>query len=137
VFSVTVCTADKQAIFAHPGHARLVFDSILHGRLTLRTECYAVCLMPDHVHLLVAPRGCDLVWALQQWKSWTTRRLHALGWRGPAWQRSFYDHALRGQEDVKAAALYIVSNPVRRGLVAHWKDYPYGWCQGHSPPPRL
>jgi REP element-mobilizing transposase RayT len=133
VFSVTLSIADKEPIFARRLHARPVFDSIFQGPLSLRTQCYAACLMPDHLHLLVRPRACDLVWALQQWKSWTTRCVHALGWIGPVWQRSFYDHALRAEEDLKAAALYIVNNPVRSGLVGDWRSYAYSWCWGESP----
>ena len=100
-FAVTICTVNKQPIFGNDRYARPVFDSILDGPLAVRTRCYAACLMPDHLHLVVAPQECDLVWALQQWKSWTTRRLHALGWRGPVWQRSFYDHVLRSDEDLE------------------------------------
>ncbi len=40
------------------------------------------------------------------------------------WQRSFFDHALRQDEDMKRAVLYILGNPVRKGLVQHFHDYP-------------
>ncbi len=41
------------------------------------------------------------------------------------WQRSFFDHALRDEESLEAVARYIVSNPVRAGLVEDWRDYPF------------
>jgi hypothetical protein len=53
--------------------------------------------------------------------------MHRLGWQGPVWQRSFHDHALRSGEDPAQAALYVVNNAVRRGLVDEWQQYPYAW----------
>ena len=41
------------------------------------------------------------------------------------WQKGYYDHALRLDEDVCDAALYIFANPVRAGLVAEVTDYPF------------
>jgi hypothetical protein len=40
------------------------------------------------------------------------------------WQRSFYDRALRDREDVFSAAMSILGNPVRAGLVKDFHDYP-------------
>ncbi len=44
--------------------------------------------------------------------------------QGALWQKSFYNHALRKNEDVRAIARYIVSNPLRAGLVENIGDYP-------------
>jgi putative transposase len=46
---------------------------------------------------------------------------------GACWQRGFYDHALRKEEDAEKAAQYMVNNTVRKGLVNSWRDYPYSW----------
>jgi len=43
------------------------------------------------------------------------------------WQRGFYDHALRKEEDVQKVAEYIVNNPVRMGLVEDWRNYRFSW----------
>jgi putative transposase len=129
-FSITIRTADKEPIFASECYARPIFDAVFQAPFALRTDCHAACLVPDHIHMLLAPREYDLVCALQHWKAWTTRHLHVLGRLGGIWQRSFYDHALRPGEGLTACTLYIVNNPVRRGLVSHWADYPYAWCRG-------
>jgi len=39
------------------------------------------------------------------------------------WQRGFYDHVLRREEDILVHLRYIAENPVRRGLVDDWRDY--------------
>jgi REP-associated tyrosine transposase len=60
-------------------------------------------IMPDYVHFfcrpeLGAPRLSEFIGA---WKSWTSRKIHALGapWSATAatalWQREFFDHVLR------------------------------------------
>jgi hypothetical protein len=40
-------------------------------------------------------------------------------------QRSFYDHLIRKEEDLRQIAEYILNNPVRKGLVQRCEDYPY------------
>jgi len=37
---------------------------------------------------------------------------------------SFHYHALRNEESIKAAARYIIANPLRAGLVQRIEDYP-------------
>lgn len=41
------------------------------------------------------------------------------------WQKSYYDHVLRQEEDLQAVARYIWANPVRANLVQNTNDYPY------------
>jgi len=85
--------------------------------------------MPDHLHLLVIAKQTNIIDLLDRWKSFTTNLLHGIGLRGPVWQRSFHDHALRREEAMRQVAEYIINNPVRRGLVAEWQDYPYSWAE--------
>jgi len=41
------------------------------------------------------------------------------------WQKNFYDHILRRDEDVAKQVRYILENPVRKGLINNWKGYPF------------
>jgi len=41
------------------------------------------------------------------------------------WQKSFYDHVLRQDEDVQHTVNYILGNPVRNQMVEQARDYPY------------
>jgi putative transposase len=87
----------------------------------------AVCVMPDHIHLLLAPVKENLIDLIGRWKSHTTHLIQVQERIGKLWQRSFYDHGLRKDEDLIKAAEYIVSNPVRKNLVGGWRDYSYSW----------
>jgi len=44
---------------------------------------------------------------------------------GHVWARAFHDRALRKEENIHAAARYVVLNPVRARLVTRLRDYPY------------
>jgi hypothetical protein len=81
--------------------------------------------MPDHLHALVVGRNdaADLIRFVQHFKQVTAfdfKRKSGLR----LWQQSFYDRALRVEEDLADVAAYILANPVRAGLAAQPDDYP-------------
>ncbi len=83
-------------------------------------------LMPDHLHWLVTVDSIDLSEVVRVFKGKTGFVLNKrLTRQGAFWQRGFYDHAIRKEEDIRAAARYIVANPLRAGLVEHISDYPH------------
>ncbi|MEZ6188731.1 MAG: transposase [Planctomycetota bacterium] len=87
-------------------------------------DVFVGCVMPDHVHAIVAARpGSSVVRWVQAYKSLVARDARAFGVRG-LWQRRFHDRAIRQEEGVLAAALYVLDNPVRRRLVGTWQDWP-------------
>jgi len=124
-FSITICTHKNIPLLKEYG--KLIFQSIMEGPLSKESDIVAVCVMPDHVHLLLAPISENLVDLIGRWKSYTTHLIEMKGYIGKVWQRSFYDHALRKEEDLMKVAEYIVCNPLRKGLVIDWEEYPYSW----------
>jgi len=85
---------------------------------------YAFCLMPDHAHLLLeATAAFPVPSFVGRWKSLCYRARRR---RNPDvfWQRSFFDRAVRSGEDLRQVALYILNNPVRKGLVEDFRSYP-------------
>ncbi len=48
-----------------------------------------------------------------------------MGCNGPIWQKSYFDRAIRKDEDLRTIARYIIANPLRAGLVAHIGEYPH------------
>jgi REP element-mobilizing transposase RayT len=53
--------------------------------------------------------------------------------RGAVWQEESFDHVLRSSEGLDAKIDYILQNPVRRGLVADWRQYRWTWQRPDSP----
>jgi putative transposase len=127
VFSLTICTRDRQPLFLNLTWAKIVLDSLKTGPFGQKTKRYAYCLMPDHLHILIACCDGNLVDLVNRWKSYTANLLRKNRAKGPCWQRGFYDHALRREEDIQRTAEYIVNNPVRAGLVEKSNDYPFLW----------
>ena len=91
----------------------------------------AYCVMPDHVHVLVAGDG-----ALDSsLTAFSHRFKQALGYRfkratgKPLWHRSYYDHVVRTGEPVLSHVAYIVANPVVAGLVDAPEDWPHSGPQ--------
>ncbi len=94
----------------------------------LGCKVYAACLMPDHVHLLVAPSGkgesiSDIVKRIKGNLCAAIRNQFGENLR---WQASFYDHVLRqGEkqaEEFDAIVGYIYANPEQAGL---GEGYPF------------
>ena len=68
---------------------------------------------------------CDIVTFTGQFKNLAQREAWRLGVTGAFWQLSFWDHFLRGDERLELVIEYVLNNPVRSGLVARWRDYPF------------
>jgi putative transposase len=87
---------------------------------------WAYCLMPDHVHLLVAGETptADFRRFIKRLKQ-ASGQAHAHRMRQRLWQEGYYDRVLRPDDDPKAAARYIIANPVRAGLVRTALEYAY------------
>ena len=82
--------------------------------------------MPDHCHLLVEGRseGSDV------WRCAVDFKRKSGYWlvnnhSQAEWQKGFYDHILRQDEDLIRQVRYILGNPLRKGLVEDWQVYPY------------
>jgi REP-associated tyrosine transposase len=83
----------------------------------------AAVLMPDHVHLLIAPddREAAVGNASGAIKRWMRQTL-AAEWQ---WQPGSFDRLLRSDESTEEKWQYIRENPVRACLVENWQDWPY------------
>jgi REP element-mobilizing transposase RayT len=99
-------------------------ESFLKGCSICGAIPHVICIMPDHMHLLVEVRSVGLVDLMQRTKSFSTRLWWKYGKQGQLWQESFYDHGVRDTPDFEAIAAYIFSNPVEMGLVTEWESYP-------------
>jgi putative transposase len=97
-----------------------------------RFTVLAYCFMPDHLHLLLeGAEDSKLIPFVQRFKQVTGHRSKAQQ-AEPLWQRSFYDHVLRAEEDIEGVAEYIWGNPVRAGLVADREAYPHWGPRGQT-----
>jgi type I restriction enzyme R subunit len=113
--------------------AQIVAEALRHfdgGKYALG----AWVVMPNHVHVLVTPHeGSALSGIVQSWKSFSARQINALdGKRGSLWQKEFYDHIVRDDEQLGKLEEYIAANPVKAKLRAG--EYLIGGMRGSASP---
>ena len=125
-YLLTFCTRQRERSFASPEAAATALAQFRQAASEELFALLAYCLMPDHVHLLV--EGLADTSDLRRFAKLAKQRSgarYAIAVGKPLWQEGFYDHVLRGDEDVRTVARYIIENPVRAGLVSTPFDYPY------------
>lgn len=117
-------------------HHRLpLFNDLRNGRLLVHemrrceqeglVDSLAWVVMPDHLHWLLTLNSGTLGQMMKRLKARSSLALkRRQSSSGSIWQPGFHDHALHRDEDLQAAARYIVANPLRAGLVKRIGDYP-------------
>ncbi|MBB1520204.1 REP-associated tyrosine transposase [Aquipseudomonas guryensis] len=94
----------------------------------------AAVVLPEHLHLLMwlPEDDADFSSRVRMFKSLFIQHLQARGERvsinpkGEAsiWQRRFWEHLIRDEQDFAAHVDYIHANPMKHGLVLRAADWP-------------
>lgn len=127
-YFITFNTHHKQPYFNDFSLACLFCQQIAMNEIKYKGTWFTWVLMPDHFHGLLR-LGADgeslskVVGALKGASGFVINK--KLQRKGKSWQASFYDRALRDEDDRKNIARYIVTNPLRKGLVSKIGDYPF------------
>jgi len=129
---VTFCTDHRWIL---PERVRsIVLDCCLHDNAE-KFDLRVAVVMPDHVHLIFTPlvdheamEICSLANIMDAIKGASAHKINqALGRKGRVWQPESFDHVLRSSESLDVKIQYLLENPVRKGLVKEWADYPWLW----------
>ena len=123
IFFITVCCESRgQNALCQPDIARNIFDSVEFRNQNAIWYAHLVCLMPDHLHALISfPYERPMKQIIADWKRFLANQLNI------QWQRDFFDHRLRKDENYREKADYIRANPVRAGFVTKPEEWPYFW----------
>ena len=123
-YFLTICTYERARLFVNDQSVELVLPQLSRTTDDQRFLVIAYCFMPDHVHMLVEGNHPtadfrEFVRIFKQRSSfvWKQRNETAL------WQRSYFEHVLRNDEDTIGVAKYILEDPVRGNLVQRPEDY--------------
>ncbi len=109
------------------GEISLVREHILSGDGKYY-ELVAFMVMPNHVHLVLAPSaGFSLSRILKGIKGVTARQINGKrGVRGRFWQDESFDRIVRDQVELQEKLEYMLENPVKARLTVDPWRYP-GW----------
>lgn len=123
---LTMCTAHRAEYFHDPSTVALVLEQFFHTSRTENVAILAYCIMPDHMHLLIdgeseASDIARFAKLAKQRSGFRFRRAcgHTL------WQEGYHDRILRDEEPTESIIAYMISNPIRKGLVEDVLDYPF------------
>ena len=116
---------------------RSAFD-VVRGKRPF--DSIAMCLLPDHLHCVWKLPECDSDFSTR-WntaKSLFTKMYLNSGGRGgqrnvsrmrtgeaAVWQRRFWEHRIRDENDLQRHIDYIHYNPVKHELVVRVEDWPW------------
>jgi REP element-mobilizing transposase RayT len=98
-----------------------------------RYRLLAWCVMPNHVHVVARffP-GQTLATVVHSWKSFSAKHANRiLGMHGVFWQREYYDHLIRSEEEFEHSIRYVSENPIKAQL----KDWKWVWVGGRDARP--
>jgi putative transposase len=117
-------------------HINVLRDAVRRVRESRPFHIDAWVVLPDHMHAVwtLPPGDVDYASRWKAIKAVFSRRLPrdetiptprlARGERG-VWQRRYWEHTIRDEADYTAHVDYVHINPLKHGLVAHVRDWPY------------
>lgn len=134
-YFITICTANRKKLFSDiVGAARVSPENILteYGkiakevieglpeRFNIKTDKYVI--MPNHIHLIIVVKNDDerekrgkrsvIDKAIGYLKMNVSKKIHQISNEKEIWQRSYYDHIIRGEDDYMKIWDYIDKNVV-------------------------
>lgn len=134
-YFVTICTAGRAKLFGdivgatlrgRPNRPDLIIDKYLHELenkfKNVKLDYYVI--MPDHIHFILFITGDHTGSPLPQMVDWfktmsTNEYIRGVksGLYTPfnkhIWQRSFFEHAIRNEDDLYETRKYIENNPLK------------------------
>lgn len=125
-YFVTILTKDRGTYLKEVEVVDSLIGILVEKARSERFSVLAYCFMPDHLHLLVS--GEDDNSNLKKFISLFKQKSgywFKKNYNKNLWHISYYDHILRKEESIENVALYILENPVRKGLVSDFREYPF------------
>ncbi len=142
-YFVTICTGDKKTFFGTITDGRVVlsdlgktadkcFIDIPNHFRDATIDQYVI--MPNHVHGIIVIQSVGAAYMppaksspgaqlpstpgllseiVQQYESAVSRWCGGTGYHGFSWQRGFYEHVIRNENDMNDIRNYIVNNPLK------------------------
>jgi len=131
-FTVTLIGRDSDILTRHIDALRASVECIKH---TQPFEIVAWVVLPDHLHAVwTMPTGdCDYS---SRWRAIKSNFVRSLKRQGVSitmrtdgsallWQRRFWEHTIKDDDDLRRCVDYCYINSVKHGLVTAVVDWPY------------
>jgi len=133
------CWLDRAVECRHLANSKvaaMIVEAIEHRFAKRIWNVFAYVVMPSHIHALLEFLLRDMKVSLEDFKKWTgymaMKELKLEQKR--FWQREWFDHWVRSDEEATAICRYIRQNPVKAGLVTRYQDWPHSSWHRRSCP---
>ena len=125
---------NRQAIFFDDGDPARYRDWLAEAAAAYGCAVHAYVLMTNHVHLLVTPETAEsLPRAMQSLGRRYVRHVNFRHRRtGTLWEGRYRAAPIDSEAYFLACCRYIELNPVRAGMAAHPRDYPWSSWRAHA-----
>ncbi len=135
VYFFTVVTHRRIPIFTNETRVAVLREAFRAVMLKRPFLIDAIVVLPDHIHCVWRLPECDADYS-GRWReikkhasARIDRRINDRGER-PVWQRRFWEHLIRDEQDWRNHMDYVHYNPVKHGLVGRPGDWLWSSFRG-------
>lgn len=133
---ITSVTDNRIPYFEKLDNINLFFDTLNNVKSLYAFNLFAHVLLPDHFHwLLHIPDGVGnfskIVQCFKRNFTLNYKKFNKIDISYTIWQRRFWDHVIRSEEDLQKHLDYIHWNPVKHQLTNNVFLYPYSSFQSY------
>ena len=125
---------NRRKLFSYPRDYRRFIGYLVAATAVHDVALYHACLMPNHVHLLVAPAdGATLArWVQAFAQRYAHHRNSERAATGKLFEQRFKSFVINDERYFEACTAYVELNPVRAGLDEQLADYPWSTYRGYA-----
>ena len=122
----TFTTNSRATGWLNKAHQDELREALSHWLVRYHQCCPVFCLMPDHAHFVSIGlnQHAEQLALIREFSREWNKLLHPI-----QLSKQAYDNVLREDDRAHDAfpslIHYILQNPVRKGLVTRWQDWPY------------
>jgi len=126
---ITQIAEDRRKLFANPEMINLL-RQIMHNVNEYHPfSMLGYAFLPDHFHILIRPTGqsnfSQIMHSIKRNFTKSYKEKINISTRVNLWQKRFWDHVIRDEDDLEKHLHYMHFNPVKHGYIkdpAEWND---------------
>ena len=126
---ITQVVHNRAPIFHHLIYLNLLRKTMRVAKKRHPFKMIAYVFLPDHFHLLIQPSGASnfsqIMHSCKRNFTLNYKRHKGINGSLKFWQKRFFDHIIRDEQDFKNHVEYIHHNPIKHGYVQHPEEWPH------------
>lgn len=141
MYFVTICCRDRIPVFADDSIAKAGWEYLEQFFSSNNGYIAGVVILHDHIHIIIeirekSERNLGKIIMDLKLGLWRTMRRAGLKDK-KIWQKNYYEHVIRNNDDLVEKLNYMRNNPIKAGYVERFEEWSYYWdkfLEGHNPP---